>query len=309
MKDPVASSPQSRAAWRGRRASMELDGRRFTPHGILSMRSASILITRLAEPLVRAVGLRPRAMKNAAALVLTEVDVVVSRLPPAFDGYRILHLSDLHVDQIPGLLEKASGLVKGLRVDLTVVTGDVQTEGFPSASRAAQAVAELTAAVTSRDGFLGVLGNHDCHHLVDQLESRGVRMLVNEHAVIERGGERIHLSGVDDVHCFYTEEAERALRGRPAGSFSIALVHSPEMAGVAADAGYDLYLSGHTHGGQICLPGGRPVMTALDSHRELAAGSWRLGGMAGFTSRGVGVTHKARFNCAPEMTLIRLRRG
>jgi predicted MPP superfamily phosphohydrolase len=285
---------------------MEADGRRFAREGIFSMHALPILITKIAEPLIGAVGLKPRAMANASALGLAEIEVAVPRLPAVFEGYRILHLSDIHVGRIPGLTERAARLVSGLSVDLTVLTGDVQTEGFPSAESAARSVAGLTAGVSSRDGVIGILGNHDCHHLVERLEARGVRMLVNEHAFIGRGGTRMHLAGVDDVHCFYTEASERALRARPADVFSVALVHSPELADVAEEAGYSLYLSGHTHGGQICLPGGRPLMTALDSHRSLAAGTWRRGGMAGCTSRGVGVTRRARFNCPPEISLLRL---
>ena len=287
---------------------MEADGRRYTRNGIVSAFSIPILMTEFAEPLVKAIGLKPRALANAVAFELTEVDLAVPRLPPAFDGYRILHLSDLHVDQIPGLIERAAKLVKDLPVDLAVLTGDIQTKGFPAAARAAQAVSVLTASINARDGFLGVLGNHDCRHLVEHLESRGMRMLVNERVLIERGGTQICIAGVDDVHSFYTEEAERALRARPEGMISIALVHSPEFADVAADAGYALYLSGHTHGGQVCLPGGRPVMTALDSHRALATGKWQWGDMTGYTSRGVGVTRRVRFNCFPEIALLRLRR-
>lgn len=272
------------------------------------MRSPPILVTRLAEPLIALFGMRPRALANAAALALTEVDVGVPGLPAAFEGYRILHLSDLHVGRIPGLDERAAALVRGLRPDLTVLTGDVQTEGFPSAETAARIVSDLATSAAARDGAVGIMGNHDCHHLAQRLETRGIRMLVNEHAFIERDGAAMHLAGVDDVHCFYTEASERALRERPRDAFSVALVHSPELADVAQAAGYSLYLSGHTHGGQICLPGGRAVMTALDSHRPLASGAWRRGRMAGYTSRGVGVARRARFNCPPELSLLRLRK-
>jgi hypothetical protein len=151
-----------------------------------------------------------------------------------------------------------------------------------------------------------VLGNHDHHEIVEPLEAAGVRMLINEHISIARGDGIISVTGLDDVHRFYTPDAERALRARP-DQFALALVHSAEMADIAAAAGYALYLSGHTHGGQICLPGGRAVFTALDSHHRLAAGQWQWDGMLGYTSRGVGVGQRARFNCPPEIVLLRLR--
>jgi uncharacterized protein len=79
------------------------------------------------------------------------------------------------------------------------------------------------------------------------------------------------------------------------------------MADVAAAAGYALYLSGHSHGGQVCLPGGRPILTAMDSHRRLATGPWQWDGMLGYTTRGVGVVQRTRFNCPPEVVVLRLR--
>lgn len=287
---------------------MEADGRRYTRRGVVSTFSVPISIARLAEPVLRAVGLHARALDNVLALALTEVDLPVAGLPPAFEGYSILHLSDLHVDKVPGLIERAAETMRGACVDLVVLTGDIQSFGAPAAPRAAAVVAELLGAVSARDGAVGVLGNHDSHSLVPALEARGVRMLVNEHFSLERAGTALQLSGLDDVHHFYTEEADRTLRGRDRKACSVAVVHSPEFADVAAEAGYALYLSGHTHGGQVCLPGGRPVFTALDYHQRLASGVWRWGEMSGFTSRGVGVTHRARFNCPPELAVLRLRR-
>ncbi len=134
-------------------------------------------------------------------------------------------------------------------------------------------------------------------------------MLVNESAILRRSDDAIVLTGLDDVHYFYTERARAALAAAPAG-FRIALVHSPEAAGEAARAGFDFYLAGHTHGGQIALPGGRPLLTNLHRHRAYAAGPWRCGAMAGYTSRGIGVSLvPVRFNTRGEVTLITLRRA
>jgi hypothetical protein len=94
-----------------------------------------------------------------------------------------------------------------------------------------------------------------------------------------------------------------------AGEFRIALVHSAEVADYAHEAGYALYLCGHTHGGQICLPGGRPLVTHLKRCRHAARGLWREGSMAGYTSCGLGVSGPPiRFNCRGEAALITLRR-
>jgi predicted MPP superfamily phosphohydrolase len=172
---------------------------------------------------------------------------------------------------------------------------------------AARQIAPLMDAIDVRDGVFAVLGNHDTHDLVEAVEMLGIRVLVNEHQTIERSGAAIRLTGIDDVNYFYTDDADATLRAPRDGLLSIALVHSPEMADVAAEAGYALYLSGHTHGGQVCLPDGRPLYTAISRHKNLAAGAWTFGDMIGYTSRGVGVARPVRFNCPPEVALLRLR--
>lgn len=299
----------ARDAWRAERARMEADGRRFTRWGTTRWSLVPKPLGMALEPALAAVGLQRRARANVLAIEMTEVTLGFPVLPRAFDGYTILQLSDLHVGRVPGLAERAAAQLRGLTVDLVAVTGDIQSWGLPAAEIAADEVATLMSAVTARDGALGVLGNHDRHTLVEPLERRGLRLLVNEHASIQRAGAELHVVGVDDVHRFYTEAAARAMRARDPASFSVALAHTPELADLAARSGYALYLAGHTHGGQICLPGGRPVFTALDRrHRGFAAGMWRWGAMTGYTSRGVGVARRARFNCPPEIVVLRLRR-
>lgn len=143
--------------------------------------------------------------------------------------------------------------------------------------------------------------------MVDLLEAQGVTMLVNETVRVGTGPSHFHVTGTDDVHLFYSDEAHKVLREGPEG-FRIALVHTPDLATDAARAGYGLYLCGHTHGGQICLPGGRPILTALDSHQHLASGAWSLDGMQGYTSRGIGGGFfPVRFNCPGEIGLLRLK--
>ncbi len=287
---------------------MEAKGRRHTRWGIRG-KHRILRFADIVEPLIASVGLRRRALANALAVELTQIDIPLPGLPAPLDGYTIIQLSDLHVGRAPGLMPRAAACLDGLEAELAVVTGDVQTWGTPAAVTAAEEVALLMERLRLRDGAIGILGNHDSHDLVDHLEARGIRVLVNEHLTIERDGARLHLTGTDDVNSFYTEEAARVLRADPNSALSIALVHSPEIADIAAAAGYRLYLAGHTHGGQICLPGGRPVLTALGCHRGFASGQWRCGDMLGYTSRGVGVARRARFNCPPEIAIITLRRG
>ncbi len=145
--------------------------------------------------------------------------------------------------------------------------------------------------------------------MVDPLEDLGIRLLINESASIRRDGAEIHVTGTDDVHHFYTSEAERALQDTSSG-FKIALVHSAELASTAATNSFGLYLSGHTHGGQVCLPGGRPIVTRMRGYRKYASGLWRCGEMVGYTSTGVGVSSPTvRFNTRGEVVLMTLKKA
>jgi uncharacterized protein len=307
MNDMRLTTLPARHDWRRHRVDMESSGWRHTRRG-RTRRSPVSPICHLAEPLLTLIGLRRRVRANTTQFEVSQTEVKIRNLPPEFDGYTILHLTDIHVGRMPGLIGRAVDRLAGFDADLVVMTGDFQSWGTPSAREVANEVARFTEVIESRDGFYGVLGNHDRHDIVEHLETRGVRMLVNEHATIWRDGASLALTGVDDVNYFFTDKAVQTLQAKPAGS-AIALVHSPELADIAAEAGYSLYLSGHTHGGQICLPGGVPVFTALDSHRGLASGAWRFKEMAGYTSRGVGVARRARLNCPPEIAIVRLRRG
>jgi predicted MPP superfamily phosphohydrolase len=144
--------------------------------------------------------------------------------------------------------------------------------------------------------------------MAEALEDLGISVLVNETLSIRRAGAWLHVTGTDDVHHFYTDGALTALSQVPEG-FKMALVHSAELADVAADQGFHLYLAGHTHGGQICLPGGRPILTNLICHRRYASGLWRHGPMLGYTTTGVGVAVlPVRFNCRGQVVLLALRR-
>jgi predicted MPP superfamily phosphohydrolase len=141
------------------------------------------------------------------------------------------------------------------------------------------------------------------------MEAMGYQLLVNEWVRIERAREAIYLAGIDDAHYYRVENFHQAADDIPHEAVSILLSHTPEPYQRAAHADFKLMLCGHTHGGQICLPGGVPVFTDADSPRRFARGPWRYHGMVGYTSAGAGsCIVDARLNCPPEVTLHRLRR-
>lgn len=303
--------PLSRHLWREARSQIEIklviERRRSSIHGDRPQKSS--LHFTVFHSLLRLSGLYATGERNARAFQIREIEFAFPDLPPAFDGYTILHLTDLHVGQPAGLLKAAAYAFSALTPDLVVMTGDYQTRGTPAAAIAASEISSLVSAIASTDGWLAILGNHDRHDMADALENLGIRMLINESVEISRNSGSLRFVGVDDVHSFFTSDA-LACMDKYRDGFRVALVHSVDLASHAADAGYQLYLSGHSHGGQVCLPGGRPILTSLDSHRHLASGQWRHKGMQGYTNRGLGAQFPpVRFNCPGEAVLIRLRRA
>jgi len=305
----VLTSP--RQAWEDKRRFMERQKAHFGPDGPRSLWRGRIFSSglRMFDLGARLVGIHPRGRRNALDVGLTALSLSFPDLPPAFDGYRILHLSDTHLDCLPELAAVAARLLAGVEVDLVALTGDVHGHHRAPIAASVGPLADLLAAVRVKERRLAVLGNHDSADMAAALEKLGFEVLINRSTTLARQGQRIVVTGLDDVHSFFTPDALCALSGTFEG-FRIALVHSAEVADYAAAAGYALYLCGHTHGGQICLPGGRPIVTRLRRCRHAGAGTWSEGSMIGYTNRGLGVGDvPLRFNCRGEMTVITLRRA
>ncbi len=142
------------------------------------------------------------------------------------------------------------------------------------------------------------------------MEHMGFRLLLNEATSVSRGSGLLYLAGIDDANFYRLDDIYRTAQGIPPEAVSILLSHTPETYRQAGRAGFDLMLCGHTHGGQICLPGSIPIRTEAASPRRFVRGSWRYGTMIGYTSTGAGTCIvDARLNCPPEVTLHQLRRS
>ncbi len=251
-------------------------------------------------------GLYWRGVGNAAKVEVRENRIASPRLPRAFDGFTILQLSDLHVEMSEAAMERVVALLKQVRYDVCVLTGDYRAKTWGPYDAALSGVARVRAAL--RGEVYGVLGNHDTILMVPGLEAMGIRMLLNESEIIERAGERVHLAGIDDAHFYRMDNLEKAAAGIPPDAFSILISHTPEIYQQAAHADFDILLSGHTHGGQICLPGRIPITLDAVLPRSLGSGPWQYHDMIGYTSVGAGCSVvPVRFNCPPEITLHRLQ--
>jgi predicted MPP superfamily phosphohydrolase len=257
---------------------------------------------------LQACGLYGRGVRNAAKVELRRNAIASQRLPAAFEGYTILHLSDLHVEMSEAAMHRVAELVDGLAYDLCVMTGDYRARTFGSCASALAGVARVVKRL--RGPIYGVLGNHDSIRMTPGLEDMGVAMLLNESVRIARGGAAIHIAGIDDAHFFRVDNIEKAADGIPLEAFSILLSHTPEIYRQAAHAGFDALLCGHTHGGQICLPGSIPMTLDAALPRRFGKGAWKYREMTGYTSVGAGSSVlPVRLNCRPEITLHRLERG
>jgi predicted MPP superfamily phosphohydrolase len=255
---------------------------------------------------LRCSGLYWRGKRNARHLSIVHHEVDLPRLPANFNGYTLLQLSDLHIDLNPPLVEALAERLEEIEYDACVITGDFRAATFGPFEAALEGVAKIREHL--RGPIYAVLGNHDFIEMVPGLESMGIRMLLNESVELARDQVPIYLAGVDDPHMYETDNVEKAASGLPEDGVSILLAHSPEVYKLAAHAGFDLMLCGHTHGGQICLPGGRPILRNARCPRRLGRGAWRHHGLRGYTSPGTGcVVVDVRFNCPPELTLHHLR--
>jgi predicted MPP superfamily phosphohydrolase len=302
---------QRRAAWLEQRRALERQQKRSTPDGPRRKTGTPEPIQAAIRFGLKLAGLWPRCVANGIDVELRTLSLDLPRLPSSFDGYRILHVADPHFDAAPGVTDAIVRSVAGVEADMCVFTGDFRAadEGPFTQTDILEPIAAIIGTIRAPDGCLATLGNHDSADMVPALEQLGLRVLLNEAWRLQRRSETLTVTGVDDVHRFFTPAALAALAAHDRRTFGVILAHSPELAGEAAAAGHLLYLCGHTHGGQLCLPGGWPVVTHLSRHKDLYAGLWRYGELTGYTSRGAGLsTLPIRLNCRPEVTLLVLRR-
>ena len=252
-----------------------------------------------------ATGLYHRGIRNAAKVVMRHNRIESPHLPKLFDGFTILQLSDLHVEMSEAAMKCAVKLIGDARYDICVLTGDYRGATWGPYDTTLAGISRVRACL--KGPVYGVLGNHDTICMVPGLEAMGIRTLLNESDVIERDSEHLYLGGIDDAHFYEMDDIEKTASAIPRNTFSILISHTPEVYRKAAHFGFNLLLSGHTHGGQICLPGGFPITLDSVLPRSMGAGAWKYQDMIGYTSVGAGSSVvPVRFNCPPEITLHHL---
>jgi uncharacterized protein len=259
---------------------------------------------------LRITGLYRRGVQNALQHVVRNREVWSDRLPEAFDHYKILQVSDLHIDNRPLLTAQLQKFLPTVDADVCLITGDYRFEDHGPCGNIYPEMRKLLPVLTRRDGVFAILGNHDVSEIAVALNEIGYRMLVNESVEIRRGGESIWISGVDDPFDYKCDDLPGTLANVPSQAFKVLMAHTPELYQQASDLGIDLYLCGHTHAGQIRFPVVGSLRNNVNAPKEYAYGAWQHGSMHGYTSAGAGCSAlPVRYNCPPEVTLIELRRG
>ena len=262
----------------------------------------------LIEFCLKLSGFWNRAVRNYFDIQVVKNEVRLKNLPPEFDGYTILQLSDLHSDLHPDFPERVKEIIAPLVYDCLALTGDFRTCTFGEHSGATVATIDILAELEQPK--FAILGNHDFLAKVPVMEAAGIRFLLNEHILLRRGEAELCLIGIDDPNFFKTHNLERALDGAPPDATKVLLSHAPQTCTMAEEKGIDLLIAGHTHGGQICLPGGYLIMHDRSAPRHILSGAWREGKLQGYTSRGTGCSGlPVRLNSPAEETLHTQRRG
>ena len=304
--DYVDARLQRQSHHRARLGSSRFGERFRTYFSIENSRS----LPKLIDSALKWTGMRARAQANTTRLAIERHEWRIANLPGAFDGFRILHLSDLHIDGVAGLGAALERALAKVPYDACVMTGDYRFATSGDFSAAVEAMTGVINTIGADADVYGVLGNHDCLEMAVGLEHAGMTVLINEGIPLTRRGETLFIAGVDDPHYFETDNLAGAIAHAPAGTPIVLLAHSPELIEEAAGADTALYLCGHSHGGQICMPGGVPALTNSRSARRYVSGRWQWAGMHGYTSRGAGSSgYPARLFCPPEIAVHTLRRG
>jgi uncharacterized protein len=268
-----------------------------------SVTAAAVTVLAVVATAIGFAGARRRAR-------IVNVDVPIQNLPQALHGFSIAQISDVHVGSAIGrkYVEAIVDAVNGLRPDLIAVTGDVVDGSVGELGSHTAPLAKLSA----RHGAFLVTGNHEYYSgagpWIAEFKRLGLKVLLNEHAVLTHEGASLVVAGVTDYSSHHFNPAERsdpaaALAGAPkeAGA-RILLAHQPRSASAAATAGYDLQLSGHTHGGQFW-----PWNLFVRFQQPFTAGLHRLNELWVYVSRGTGYWGPPnRFGAPSEITRLRL---
>ncbi|MBW4509755.1 MAG: metallophosphoesterase [Scytonematopsis contorta HA4267-MV1] len=240
---------------------------------------------------------------------VNHLQLTLPHLAPEFKGYRIVHISDIHTDKsmTKTRLSRIFKKVNQQQGDLIAITGDFVTATH---ERFIPNLRDTIGQLTPKDKTVAVLGNHDYwtkpEEIAKALTQNGIVTLRNDVYTLRKGNAVLHIAGVDDVLAGKSN-LDLLLQRLPKEGSAILLAHEPDFASASAETGrFDLQLSGHSHAGQVRIPGLKPL--ALPPLGEIYySGLYQVGNMLEYTNRGIGVSGiHLRFSARPEITVITL---
>lgn len=250
-------------------------------------------------------------------LRLTEFIMFTDRMKPGSPPLRLLHITDLHIERLTAREEQVVELAKKAKPDVIVITGDFVNLSYNRDPETHRQVWQLLRRLKAPYGVYATLGSPTVdlrETVVPIFDDLPVQLLRQECVLADVGhGRTITLIGLDCTHHIPTDEARLAqmMAQSPANSPQVLLYHSPELAPQAVQHGIDLYLCGHTHGGQVRLPIIGPLLTSSQLGRRFVMGLYHYGRTHLYVSRGVGLeglsAPRVRFLCPPEITLVTIR--
>lgn len=262
----------------------------------------------LIVPVLKFSGLYRKGQQNAIDIQKTTMTIVDPALPKKFDGFSILFMSDLHIDGNDALLEPFCKVLDSIDVDLCLLGGDYRFQVHGDFRRMMDRFEMFVPYIHSKEGIVGILGNHDSWEMIKPLERLGIVMLINESWEVPRGNERIWILGVDDPHYYRCDDYHKADQAIPDDAFRLLLAHSTGALLNLNTEPVNLCLCGHTHAGQIRLPVFGPVITHSKLKGPFIYGHWKYRHIRGYTTSGVGTSGiHVRYNTRPELLVITLQ--
>jgi predicted MPP superfamily phosphohydrolase len=282
--------------------------RRLTCRDFLKLAGVALL-----EPILLTIGAAEYGfLVETNSFKVETIPLKLPRLPRKFSGFRVAHISDIHMGGWMNLkrLQHAGELIIAEKPDVLLITGDFLIGRNPSDVSQQMILNLITglSGLAERVPTFAVLGNHDYWTGVAgvryALASSGIRDLTNTVFTLRRENENLHICGVDDIWVGEVR-LDRVIAQMDDGGAAILLAHEPDFADTSAATGrFDLQLSGHSHGGQVVLPLlGPPILPYLG--RKYPLGLYRVGEMFQYTNRGLGMARLAiRINCPPEVTIF-----
>jgi predicted MPP superfamily phosphohydrolase len=263
-------------------------------------------IAKVIKYLFEITGLSALGYRNTQKIKTQHLQIDHPKLGSEFENFKIMFISDFHLNGNPSLMNPIKKILHREEVDLYLLGGDYQVNAFGNYSVIKSLYTELFKCIDTSKVY-AVLGNHDEYKVGQILDKLGVNVLLNEYFTIKRGKQSITITGIEDSDRYLAHEFPDLPVEHD--DFRILLAHSPNIYKDAQRHGYDLLLAGHTHSGQICYPGGIPIVRFTKFPHKYSYSNWTYKNMQGYTTAGVGNTWvNVRFFCPPEIVIITLKK-